>query len=72
MAGDEAARRLLDRERANLKIFGYGVKGFTLSMIETAIEASGGTVSAEALQEIVESLAAQRDPFVDFTGDVVT
>ncbi|MEM9562973.1 MAG: HAD family hydrolase [Actinomycetota bacterium] len=54
VAGDEAARRLLDRERANLKIFGYGVKGFTLSMIETAIEASDGAVDAGAVAQIVE------------------
>src|SRR5688500_13700336 len=29
-------RTLLDTEARNLKTFGYGVKGFTLSMIETA------------------------------------
>ncbi len=52
--GEETGRRLLDRERANLRLFGYGVKGFTLSMIETAIEASDGAVSAEALQQIVD------------------
>ncbi len=52
--GEEAARRLLDRERANLRIFGYGVKGFTLSMIETAVEVSDGRVPAEAVQEIIE------------------
>ncbi len=54
LPGGEAASRLLDRERANLEVFGYGVKGFTLSMIETAIEASGGTIPAEALQQIVD------------------
>ncbi|MEL6984012.1 MAG: HAD family hydrolase, partial [Actinomycetota bacterium] len=52
--GEEAARRLLDRERANLRIFGYGVKGFTLSMIETAVEASDGRVTADAVQQIVD------------------
>ena len=52
--GDEVARRLLERERANLRIFGYGVKGFTLSMIETAIEVSEGTVAAGAVQQIVD------------------
>ncbi|MFY8152345.1 MAG: HAD family hydrolase, partial [Hyphomicrobiales bacterium] len=29
--------RLLETERRNLGFYGYGVKGFTLSMIETAI-----------------------------------
>ena len=30
--------RLLAAERRNVRHYGYGVKGFTLSMIETAIE----------------------------------
>ncbi len=54
LPGEEAARRLLERERANLRIFGYGVKGFTLSMIETAIEASDGAVPMDALQHIID------------------
>ncbi|MGH1493901.1 MAG: HAD family hydrolase [Acidimicrobiales bacterium] len=53
MSGEEAAKKLLDRERSNLELFGYGVKGFTLSMIETAIEVSGREISSQALQEIV-------------------
>lgn len=52
--GAEAAARLLERERANLRLFGYGVKGFTLSMIETAIEISGGSVPTESVQQIIE------------------
>ncbi len=52
--GDDAGNRLLERERSNLRIFGYGVKGFTLSMVETAIESSKGTIGAEALQQIID------------------
>ena len=51
--GQEAAARLLERERANLSLFGYGVKGFTLSMIETAIEASSGTLGPSAVGQII-------------------
>ena len=29
--------RLLEIERANIKLFGYGAKGMTLSMIEAAV-----------------------------------
>jgi putative hydrolase of the HAD superfamily len=36
--------RLLATERRNLRYFGYGVKGFVLSMVETAIEVSDGRV----------------------------
>ncbi len=50
----EAADRLLERERANLEFFGYGAKGFTLSMIETAIEASNGTIPTEAIERLIE------------------
>ncbi len=51
---DDVSGRLLDRERANLRIFGYGAKGFTLSMIETALEVSDGEVSGEAVQQLID------------------
>ncbi len=41
-------------ERRNLELFGYGIKGFTLSMVETALEVSDRRVSADALADIVE------------------
>ena len=50
--------RLLAAERRNLGAYGFGVKGFTLSMIETAIEASAGAVPAAVIGEI---LAAGRE-----------
>ncbi len=45
-------------ERRNVGIYGFGVKGFTLSMIETAIEVSGGAVPGAVIAEI---LAAGRE-----------
>lgn len=50
---EETTDRLLARERDNLAVFGYGIKGFTLSMIETAISASEGAIPVGAIQEIV-------------------
>jgi len=44
---------LLEIERRNLAIFGYGVKGFMLSMIETAIELSDAHISARDIHRIV-------------------
>lgn len=41
-------------ERANLELFGYGVKGFTLSLIETAIEASGAGIGATEVQQLLD------------------
>jgi putative hydrolase of the HAD superfamily len=45
---------LAQRERDNVKVFGYGVKSFTFSMIETAISATNGTIPAETLTLIIE------------------
>jgi putative hydrolase of the HAD superfamily len=45
--------RLLEAERRNLRFYGLGVKGFTLSMIETALEVTGGQVSASVIAEIL-------------------
>jgi len=46
---------LLETERRNLGYYGYGIKGFTLSMIETAIEVTGGQIPASDLQEIIRA-----------------
>jgi putative hydrolase of the HAD superfamily len=51
-----AEARLVEVERRNLALFGYGVKAFTLSMIETAIEVSGEQVT-ELLPEVAETVA---------------
>ncbi len=45
--------RLDKTEMRNIKHFGYGVKGFTLSMIETAIELTEGRVKGEEINEII-------------------
>lgn len=40
-------------EMRNLAVYGYGVKSFTLSMIETAIEITGGRIPAADLEVIL-------------------
>lgn len=50
---DHLHDRLLAAERRNLGQYGFGVKGFTLSMIETAIEVTEGRVSAGVIAEIM-------------------
>lgn len=52
---DHLMERLLDAERRLLKLYGFGIKGFTLSMIETAIEVTGGKVPASVISEILEA-----------------
>ncbi|MDM7933275.1 HAD family hydrolase [Tabrizicola sp.] len=50
---DHLAERLEAAERRNLGHYGFGVKGFTLSMIETAIEVTGGRVPASVISELI-------------------
>lgn len=41
-------------EMRNMDIYGYGVKAFALSVIETAISLSDGKVSSEIIKQIVD------------------
>ncbi|MGR6431913.1 HAD family hydrolase [Rhizobium sp. PAMB 3174] len=52
--GEHIASRLLDAEKRNLQHYGFGIKGFTLSMIETAIEITEGNVPARTISEILD------------------
>jgi putative hydrolase of the HAD superfamily len=45
--------RLAEMEMKNLNVYGYGVKSFTLSMLETAIELTEGRVPAADLEVIL-------------------
>ena len=56
-----AVDKLAATHAANLARYGYGIKGFTLSMVETAIAVTGGKVPAAVLGDIV---AAGRDMLV--------
>ena len=50
--------RMVEAEERNLHLYGYGVKGFTLSMIETALDIAGDELPAGAVRQI---LAIGRD-----------
>ena len=45
---------MLATERRNLKLFGYGAKGMTLSMVETAIAITEGRISTADIHRLVE------------------
>lgn len=55
VAPEQVDDRLYQAELANLSIYGYGVTGFTLSMIETAIELSDRKISAEDIHKLAET-----------------
>ena len=50
---DHLAERLLEAERRNIGHYGFGIKGFMLSMIETALEVTEHRVPGEVIAEII-------------------
>ncbi|WP_299413131.1 HAD family hydrolase [uncultured Sulfitobacter sp.] len=52
---DTLMDRLLAAERRNLPHYGFGIKGFTLSMIETAIEVTQGRVPAHVISQLLDA-----------------
>lgn len=52
---DHLEERLLEAEKRNLGHYGFGVKGFVLSMIETAIEVTEERVPATVISELMEA-----------------
>jgi putative hydrolase of the HAD superfamily len=48
-------QRLLAAERRNLGQYGFGIKGFVLSMIETAIEVTDQRVPASVIAELISA-----------------
>jgi putative hydrolase of the HAD superfamily len=51
---EEVERRLFEIETRNLPDFGYGIKGFVLSMIEAAVALTNGGLSGQQVQAIVD------------------
>ncbi|WP_271948113.1 HAD family hydrolase [Ruegeria faecimaris] len=52
---DHLMDRLLAAEKRNIRHYGYGIKGFTLSMIETAIEVTEDRVPAAVIRQLIEA-----------------
>ncbi|KUJ78428.1 HAD family hydrolase [Ruegeria profundi] len=52
---DHLLDRLLEAEKRNIRHYGYGIKGFILSMIETAIEVTEDRVPASVIRQLVEA-----------------
>ncbi len=52
--GEDIHDALFAVEMRNLELFGYGIKGFTLSMVEAAIQLTGGRIAADEIHDIVQ------------------
>jgi putative hydrolase of the HAD superfamily len=77
---DHLTERLVAAERRNIGQYGYGIKGFVLSMIETAIEVTDQKVPAPVIAELIaagqemlkhpiELLPHARDAITALAGD---
>lgn len=64
-------RTLYETEVRNLEYFGYGIKGFTLSMIETAVEVTEGRISGREIGQILELAKAMLHAPVDLLPGVL-
>jgi putative hydrolase of the HAD superfamily len=54
-AGAEESDRILHQtEMSNLTLYGYGVKGFALSMIEAALKLSRYRISGDEIQQVLD------------------
>ena len=48
------SQELFKTEIDNLKLYGYGIKGYILSMIEAALKISENTISIEIIEKIIQ------------------
>jgi putative hydrolase of the HAD superfamily len=49
-----ALEQLYETEKHNMRLYGYGVKGFVLSMIETAVDVTDGRMHGHDIKRIIE------------------
>lgn len=77
---DHLSERLLAAEKRNLGHYGFGIKGFTLSMIETALDVTDHKVPGEVIHDIlmagrdmlrhpIELLPGVRDTIAELAAD---
>ena len=52
---EEARAHLVEVEERNMAAYGYGIKPFTLSLVEAALSVSGGRVAAGTIEAIIDN-----------------
>ncbi len=62
--------RLFDTEMRNLAHFGYGIKAFSLSMIETAVELTEGRVTGAEIRVLIDQARAMIDAPIELLPGV--
>jgi putative hydrolase of the HAD superfamily len=61
MPAEKATKVLTEMEKKNIGLYGFGVKGFTLSMIESAITITKDQLTSDQVQRILELGRAMLD-----------
>ena len=54
LSPDQLSKELFKTEIENLSLYGYGIKGYILSMIEAALKISNNTISIEIIEKIID------------------
>ncbi len=67
---DWVRKQLLKTETRNIEHFGYGIKAFALSMIETAVELTDGRISGQDIGTLIEMARGMIDAKVELLEHV--
>lgn len=51
---EDFAAHMTAVERENISLYGYGAKGYALSLVEAAVAVSGGAIPSERIAELIE------------------
>ncbi len=65
-----AAQELFKTEIQNLALYGYGVKGFMLSMVETALRVTNNTLNTVVIEKAIEFGKELLDKPIELLGGV--
>jgi putative hydrolase of the HAD superfamily len=69
------AKELMKTEIQNIDLYGYGIKAFILSMVETAIRISEGTITTKVIEQIIgygKDMLAKPVELIDDVEDVLS
>jgi putative hydrolase of the HAD superfamily len=68
------SKKIDEVELENFNYYGYGIKGFALSLIETAVDLNEGEVQGQQIKEIITSIKGMlmaEVPLMDHAADTV-
>jgi len=70
-SGDDLGERLHRIEIDNLQYYGYGIKGYILSLVEAAIEVSEGKIQGSEIQSIIQMAKDMLSAKIHFIDGVI-